>query len=74
MFTMTKPDLKAPCKNCEKRYVGCHSKCEAYIAFDAQCKKFREERALKGAEISFFTEQAQKQARRSGKYLRNVYY
>lgn len=22
--------LKYPCKNCEKRYPGCHSKCEAY--------------------------------------------
>lgn len=22
--------LKYPCKDCEKRYPGCHSKCEAY--------------------------------------------
>ena len=23
----------APCKNCEKRYVGCHSKCDEYKRF-----------------------------------------
>lgn len=25
--------MKAPCKDCEKRYPGCHSKCEEYQAF-----------------------------------------
>lgn len=25
--------MKAPCKDCEKRYLGCHSKCEEYQAF-----------------------------------------
>ena len=24
---------KSPCMGCDKRYVGCHSKCEDYIAF-----------------------------------------
>lgn len=24
---------KSPCKNCEKRAVGCHSSCEDYISF-----------------------------------------
>lgn len=23
----------APCKNCEKRKLGCHAKCEAYLAY-----------------------------------------
>lgn len=27
------------CKGCEKRYIGCHDKCEAYL-------EFKEERAL----------------------------
>ena len=25
--------MKAPCKDCEKRYPGCHAKCEEYQAF-----------------------------------------
>lgn len=24
---------KAPCKGCEDRYVGCHSKCRKYIDY-----------------------------------------
>lgn len=27
------PLTTSPCKGCEDRYVGCHGKCEAYIAF-----------------------------------------
>lgn len=30
------------CKECEKRYVGCHDKCEAYKAY----KQWNEERKL----------------------------
>ena len=25
--------IDAPCKGCEERHVGCHSKCEKYSAF-----------------------------------------
>lgn len=25
--------MNAPCKDCMERYVGCHSKCEKYIAY-----------------------------------------
>lgn len=31
--------MKAPCKDCPDRYVGCHSQCEKYIAF----QKYRED-------------------------------
>ena len=31
--------MKAPCKDCPDRFVGCHSQCEKYIAF----QKYREE-------------------------------
>lgn len=37
------------CKDCEKRYVGCHSKCDTYIAekkADAE-RKAKEETARK---------------------------
>ena len=26
----------APCKDCEKRYYGCHSQCEGYQQFRAE--------------------------------------
>lgn len=36
-----------PCKNCEKRYLGCHDKCEEYqiakAASQEQSRKIREE-------------------------------
>ena len=25
--------MKAPCKNCEKRYIGCHGRCEKYLKY-----------------------------------------
>lgn len=25
--------LNAPCKNCDKRFEGCHSKCNKYLAY-----------------------------------------
>ena len=30
-----------PCRNCEKRFSGCHSKCEDYQKFDQKCKDLR---------------------------------
>lgn len=30
--TMTN-NRKTPCRDCERREVGCHSKCEDYLAF-----------------------------------------
>lgn len=32
--------LKAPCKDCTDRDVGCHSVCEKYKAFDKERKEF----------------------------------
>lgn len=28
--------MKAPCKDCENREVGCHSKCEEYIEWKTE--------------------------------------
>lgn len=30
--------MRAPCKDCPRREVGCHSKCDDYIKFDAENK------------------------------------
>lgn len=37
---------KAPCMNCEKRKVGCHSKCKEYAEYDRQNRKKRAERMM----------------------------
>lgn len=36
-----------PCRDCEKRQVGCHGKCEAYQHYAAGREAIREEKARK---------------------------
>lgn len=36
--------LKPPCKDCPDRYVGCHSTCEKYIAYDKSRKELYAQR------------------------------
>ena len=42
--------IKSPCYKCEKRYPGCHSRCDVYIAFrekkDEENRKQKEELAF----------------------------
>lgn len=38
-----RPNIKAPCKNCARRRMGCHAECEAYREFDAANRRRREE-------------------------------
>lgn len=34
--------MKVPCKNCNDRHIGCHSKCEAYKEYTVQVKAVNE--------------------------------
>ena len=34
----------SPCKDCEKRYVGCHSECEQYKEFRVARDEFKKEK------------------------------
>lgn len=34
--------LKAPCKNCNDRYLACHDNCEKYKEFNAERKRVQE--------------------------------
>jgi len=34
----------APCKDCQKRELGCHATCERYAAYSAEWQKARAER------------------------------
>lgn len=36
-----------PCRDCEKRQVGCHGRCEAYQAYAAGREAIRREKAKK---------------------------
>ena len=36
----------APCMNCDKRTMGCHSTCEAYKNFKLNNEVFKEKRLL----------------------------
>lgn len=36
--------MNAPCKDCPDRHPGCHSTCKAYIQFDRENAKLREQR------------------------------
>lgn len=48
--------MSAPCKDCERRYLGCHSECKDYIEYSRERnemlnKKFEEKRLLYDNEI-----------------------
>lgn len=34
--------MKSPCYNCEERQVGCHSTCESYKTFRAECDRLND--------------------------------
>ena len=38
--------MTAPCKDCTDRHPLCHSECERYKAFDAECQERRAKRQM----------------------------
>lgn len=40
--------MKPPCRGCQFREVGCHSKCESYIQWRALLDKYNEQRNIQG--------------------------
>lgn len=47
--------IKSPCYKCEKRYPGCHAKCESYLTFrerkDKENLKMREDRGFSNPDM-----------------------
>ena len=37
-------NIKVPCYNCPDRAVGCHGKCESYLAYKAKANEVRDKR------------------------------
>ena len=40
--------MKPPCRECQFREVGCHSKCESYIQWRVQLDKYNEQKNMQG--------------------------
>ncbi len=38
--------MKTPCRGCQFREVGCHSKCESYIQWRVQLDKYNEQKNI----------------------------
>jgi len=56
--------LQAPCKDCEKRCLGCHSECADYINYNNMQKKVREERAVRSEERQMIVKQINESRKR----------
>lgn len=40
--------MKTPCRGCQFRAVGCHSKCESYIQWRAKLDEYNEQKNKQG--------------------------
>ena len=59
---------KSPCLMCKDRYVGCHSKCEKYLDYQAKGKeerKAKRERYSKARDYADFKKTVVEKARRA---------
>ena len=60
---MMKP--QAPCKDCYKRYLGCHSECDDYIDYSNKQQKIRDERAARAEECHMIVKQINESRKRT---------
>lgn len=45
--------ITSPCKGCENRYLGCHSKCEDYAKFKQYRERINQNRKSEAKVLSF---------------------
>ena len=55
---------QAPCKDCYKRYLGCHSECSDYIDYNNKQQKIRDERAARAEECQRIVKQINESRKR----------
>lgn len=60
--------IDAPCKGCEDRKIGCHSKCEKYAAYLERRKAVK----MKAAGLSIFNEYSCEKAQRFHKMQKKM--
>lgn len=56
--------LQAPCKDCYKRYLGCHSECADYIDYNNKQQKIRDERMERAEECQRIVKQINESRKR----------
>lgn len=61
---------KSPCKNCDNRYVGCHSKCKPYTEYTQILVAYREAKEHKGDVIGYVKDNNIRIRRRANKPVR----
>ena len=52
--------MNAPCHNCKERYLGCHSVCYEYQAYQAERRRISRDRFKQGMVDTHFITEAQK--------------
>lgn len=55
---------QAPCRDCDKRYLGCHSECADYIDYNNKQQKIRDERAARSEECQMIVKQINESRKR----------
>lgn len=55
---------QAPCKDCYKRYLGCHSECADYIDYNNKQQKIRDERMARAEECQMIVKQINESRKR----------
>ncbi len=53
--------MKAPCKNCENRRVGCHGKCTTYSLYKDKVDRVRAKKIEEYRLIGYFRERGRKE-------------
>ena len=46
--------MSAPCKNCEKRTLGCHSSCKDYMEYKAEVERIKAVRGWDREQQQYF--------------------
>lgn len=59
--------MKAPCKDCPNREIGCHSSCEAYKEYARFCEDLREKRLKERMKRDAIIEHKRNSYRRNNK-------
>lgn len=65
--------MNYPCKDCEKREPGCHSKCEAYRKLRKKNVKLNEQRAKENANNAVAVSAAVTRKRRNKSSIYNTH-
>ena len=74
MNFLTYRERDIPCFGCDERYIGCHGKCDRYASYHAKQEEEKKRIFQEKENMLAAKENVRNWAKRSGKYLRNVYF